>query len=69
MQTPQDLFLDLLIDRLVVWQELTVDDASPVEERISPVSFETNLVLSPKLIINILDSYVTNVMSFFCMEA
>ncbi|CAM1318950.1 Uncharacterised protein r2_g2711 [Pycnogonum litorale] len=27
-QMPQDLFVDLPIDRLALWQELTVDDAS-----------------------------------------
>ena len=32
-QKPQDLFVDLLIDRLALWQELTVDDASDIEER------------------------------------
>jgi len=29
----QDLFADLLIDRLALWQELTVDDASDIKER------------------------------------
>ena len=32
-QTPQDLFVDLLIDRLALWQKLTMDDASDIEER------------------------------------
>ena len=32
-QTLQDLFVDLLIDRLVLWQELTVDDACLIKER------------------------------------
>ena len=32
-QMPQDLFVDLLIDRLALWQELTVDHASHIEER------------------------------------
>ena len=32
-QKLQDLFVDLLIDRQALWQELTVDDASDIEER------------------------------------
>ena len=32
-QTPQDLFVDLLTDRLALWQKLTMDDASDIEER------------------------------------
>ena len=32
-QKLQDLFVDLLTDRLALWQELTVDDASDIEER------------------------------------
>ena len=31
-QKLQDLFVDLLIDRLALWQELTVDDVSDIEE-------------------------------------
>ena len=32
MQKLQDLFVDLQVDRLALWQELTVDDASDIEE-------------------------------------
>ena len=31
-QKPQDLFVDLLIDRLALWQEPTVDNASDIKE-------------------------------------
>ena len=30
---PQDLLVDLLIDLLILWQELSVDDAPHIEER------------------------------------
>ena len=32
-QAPQDLFIDMLVDCLTLWQELHVDDSSRVEER------------------------------------
>ena len=32
-QKPQDLVEDLLIDHFVLWQKLTVDGASDIEER------------------------------------
>ena len=35
MQKPQDLFVDLLIDRLTLWQELTVDDACDMKNVIN----------------------------------
>ena len=32
-QAPQDLFIDMLVDCLTLWQELHVDDSSRIEER------------------------------------
>lgn len=40
----QDLFINLLIDCLSLWQELTVNDVTYTEEGISSVTFQTDFV-------------------------
>lgn len=41
-ETSKDLFADMLVDRLALWQEITVDDTPDTEYQIRPVSFQTN---------------------------
>lgn len=47
-QTPQNVFEVWLTNRLVMWQELTVHDASNIDENLSSVTFQSNLVLRKK---------------------
>lgn len=47
-QTLQNLFVDLLIDRLAMWQDFTVDGAHTSHSTTSSISFQTNLLCACK---------------------